>query len=186
MKVLFDACVLYPSSLRHLLMNLASRGVVEAHWSDTIHEEWINSLLNDRPDLSREKLNRTRKQMDESVAGGLVSGFEYLIPTLQLPDPNDRHVLAAAIHAGANIIVTYNLKDFPGEQLEAHNIVAQAPDPFLARLAELYPAAVLEAASRQRRSLRNPPKSVEQFLDTLTRQRLPKTVGFLREHLSEL
>lgn len=93
----YDANVLYPSELRNLLMHLALTGLFRARWSAAVHEEWISSLLANRPDLTREKLERTRRLMDQHAGDALVTGYEHLISGLQLPDPNDRHVVAAAI-----------------------------------------------------------------------------------------
>src|SRR3990167_8164411 len=95
--VLYDACVLYPAPLRDLLMHLAITDLYRAKWTDEIHEEWINSVLSDRKDLSREYLDRTRDKMNTNVRDCLVEGYQSLIPTLNLPDADDRHVLAAAI-----------------------------------------------------------------------------------------
>lgn len=100
-KVIYDANVLYPAPLRDLLMWLALRDVVLARWTNEIHEEWIRSVLRNRPDLKPEQLERTRQLMDASVRDCLVTGHLSLIPGLDLPDPDDRHVLAAAIKAGA-------------------------------------------------------------------------------------
>ena len=93
----YDASVLYPSELRSLLMHLALTGLFRARWSAAVHEEWIRALLRRRPDLSRAKLERTRMLMDLYASHALVTGYEELIDGLQLPDANDRHVLAAAI-----------------------------------------------------------------------------------------
>jgi predicted nucleic acid-binding protein len=108
-----DASVLYPALLRNLLMHLALRDLFQARWSDRIHDEWIAALLRNRPDLTFAQLARTRRLMDENVDEALVGGYEHLIGALTLPDPKDRHVLAAAIHSGAGVIVTVNLRDFP-------------------------------------------------------------------------
>ena len=113
---LYDASVLYPSDLRNLLMHLALTGLFRAKWSAEIHEEWISALLRNRPDLTRTKLERTRMLMDQHATDALVTDYQHLIPGLQLPDPNDRHVLAAAIRAGADVIVTINLRDFPPDE----------------------------------------------------------------------
>ena len=110
--VFYDANVLYPAQLRNLLMHLALIGVFRAKWSAEVHEEWIRNLLINRADLTRTKLERTRQLMDKAAPDALVRGYEHLIPGLALPDPNDRHVLAAAIRAGASVIVTCNLADF--------------------------------------------------------------------------
>ena len=88
-----DANVLYPAELRNLLMHLALTGLFRAKWSADVHEEWISNLLQKRPDLTRDKLERTRMLMDQHAVDALVTGYEDLIPDLQLPDPGDRHVL---------------------------------------------------------------------------------------------
>jgi len=134
---LYDACVLYPAPLRDLLMQLALTDLFRAKWSNAIHDEWIRSLLKVRADLKREQLERTRELMDTGVRDALVSGFEKLIPSLELPDPDDRHVLAAAIRGRCDVIVTYNLSDFPAEKLAEYDIEAQHPDEFIGHLCNL-------------------------------------------------
>ena len=101
--VLYDACVLYPAPLRDLLMHLATRALFSAKWTDAIHDEWISSVLKDRSDLTKEQLERTRRLMNGHVRDCLVTGYESLIPSLALPDPEDRHVLAAAIVCKAGL-----------------------------------------------------------------------------------
>ncbi len=105
--VLYDACVLYPAPLRDLLMRLALTDLFQARWTDQIHDEWTRNVLANRPDVTAESLARCRRLMDEHVPDCLVTGYESLIPTLSLPDPDDRHVLAAALHGGASSIITY-------------------------------------------------------------------------------
>src|ERR1700693_4481069 len=116
-RAFLDANVLYPVSLRNLLMRLTLAKLFQALWSSDVHEEWIRAVLRDRPDLSAAQLHSVRAAMDEQAADSLVTGYEFLIPSITLPDPDDRHVLAAAIVAGADVIVTRNLKDFPPESL---------------------------------------------------------------------
>ncbi len=122
--VVYDACVLYPAPLRDFLMHLALSDLYRARWSDLIHDEWTRNVQADRPDLTPEQLARTRQLMNAHVRDCLVTGFEHLIPSITLPDPDDRHVVAAAIHSGASLIVTYNLKDFSAEVLEPYNLEA--------------------------------------------------------------
>lgn len=178
--VVYDACVLYPAPLRDLLMWLGLTDLYRARWSDLIHDEWIENLLESRPDLKRADLERTRTMMNTSVRDCLVTGFEHLIPAVQLPDADDRHVVAAAIHSGADLIVTFNLKDFPAAALQPYNLGAQHPDDFIFDLLDLHPALVCEAAANHRRSLKKPPKTADEYLDTLLKQGLTQTVGLLR------
>ncbi len=109
----YDACVLYPAPLRSLLMYLAVTDLYRARWSNDIHEEWMRSVVEDHPDITRAQVERIRDLMNAHVRDCLVTGYESLIPSLTLPDPDDRHVLAAAIRCGADAIVTANLKHFP-------------------------------------------------------------------------
>jgi predicted nucleic acid-binding protein len=179
-SVLFDACVLYPAPLRDLLMQLALTDLFRAHWTDRIHDEWIGGLLAKRPDLKRENLERTRALMNDHVRDCLVTNYESLIPSLELPDPDDRHVLAAAIRAQASAIVTFNLDDFPAATLAEFGMEPLHPDDFIACQFDLNPSAVVLATKRQRASLKNPPKSIEDFLIALSRCQLPETVSRLR------
>ena len=123
--VIYDACVLYPAPLRDFLMRLALTDLYRARWTDMIHDEWTRNVLKQRPDLKAEDLERTRSLMNAHVRDSLVTGFEHLIPAVELPDADDRHVVAAAIHGGASLIVTFNLKDFPSERLKPYNLAAQ-------------------------------------------------------------
>ena len=179
----YDANVLYPAELRNLLMHLALIGLFRAKWSADVHEEWISSLLKKRPDLTRDKLERTRRLMDQHAVDALVVGCEDLIPGLQLPDPDDRHVLAAAIRGHADVIVTINLRDFPSDTIGPFGIEAQHPDEFILHLLDLAPGAVVAAAENHRQSLKNPPKAVAEYLETLERQGLTQTVSVLREYM---
>lgn len=176
----YDANVLYPAELRNFLMHLALTGLFRAKWSNAVHEEWITNLLKNRPDITRQKLERTRYLMDKAAIDALVEGYEHLIPTLSLPDENDRHVLAAAIEGEAQVIVTMNLKDFPDEVLQRYEMEAQRPDEFILHLIDLAPDAVMDAAETHRQSLKNPPKSIEEFLASLEAQGLPQSVAALR------
>jgi predicted nucleic acid-binding protein len=177
---LYDACVLYGAPLRDLLMHLALTDLFRAKWSDDIHEEWMRNLLQARPDLRREQLERTRDLMNAHVRDCLVTGYEELITALQLPDPLDRHVLAAAIRSKADIIVTFNLRHYPNEVLEKYGIDVQHPDEFITHLLDIAAPTVCAAAKRHRESLRNPPKSVEEYLSVLERQGLPQSVAVLQ------
>jgi hypothetical protein len=181
----YDACVLYPAPLRDLLLHLALTGLFRARWTERIHDEWIGSVLADRADITAAQLARTRSLMDIAIPDALVTGYEGLIDQLTLPDPDDRHVLAAAIRSHAGVIVTYNIKDFPLDQLRPYGIEAQHPDEFVMHLLDLSPGAVYSAVRSQRQMLKNPPRSVREFLDTLLLLGLASTVAAL-EPMHEL
>ena len=184
--VLYDACVLYPAPLRDLLMRLAMANLFQARWTDEIHDEWTRNVAANRPDVSPSSLDRCRRLMDEHVPDSLVTGYEPLIPTLTLPDPDDRHVLAAAIHGGAGLVVTFNLSDFPASVLGEHQIEAVHPDEFMVRLWDEASEAVLEVARRQREALKRPPKTAAEYLATLEQCRLFEIASRLREHEGEI
>lgn len=162
-------------------MWLSVSDLFRARWTETILDEWSRNLQKNRPDLKPEQLERTRRLMNECTLDCLVSGYEDLIPGLHLPDPDDRHVLAAAIRAQAGVIVTFNLTDFPREYLAGFGIESQHPDDFIVHLLNISPGTVCKAVKQHRQSLRNPPKSVDDYFDTLERQQLPNTVQRLRE-----
>jgi len=169
---LLDACVLYPPSLRDLLMWLGTVGAYEPRLTDDIHAEWIRHVLADKPQVTPAQLERTRRLMNQVSPNCLVSGYEARIPLLTLPDADDRHVLAAAIAAQAAVLVTFNLPDFPAALLAPYGIAPLHPDIFLSALFEDEPALFLQAVQRHRASLRNPPKDADEYLQTLQVNRL--------------
>lgn len=181
----YDSCVLYPAPLRDLLMHLAITDLFQAKWTDTIHQEWMKNVLNNRPDLTLNQLERTRDLMNMHVRDCLVTGHEALIPTLSLPDSNDHHVLAAAIFTSASIIVTYNLKDFPIDSTKHYGIEAWHPDDFVSYFIDAEPGVVCTAIKKLRATLKNPVIEQKLYLSILERQSLPKTVVKL-QRFSEL
>jgi predicted nucleic acid-binding protein len=144
----YDANILYPAPLRDLFMRIAQTGLVQAKWTEKIHEEWIRNVLKDNPQIKPERIQRTRTLMNDAIRDCLVTGYEELIATLMLPDPDDRHVLAAAIRASAQFIVTFNLRDFPSDILAGYDIEVMHPDDFLVRLLEIAPGLVCSASRR--------------------------------------
>jgi predicted nucleic acid-binding protein len=180
LTVLYDACVLYPNYLRDIVIQLATTDLFQAKWTEQIHDEWIRNVLKNRPNITLEKLQALKQVINRSVPDCSVTDFEYLIPTLNLPDPDDRHVLAAAIGAKADVIVTFNLKDFPSAILSSHDIMAQHPDDFIADLLDLYPWQVIGAIEAIQTRLKKPPVSFEEYLTILVKQGLPTTVEILR------
>lgn len=148
LTALLDSNVLYPAGLRDVLLRLADRRLYAPLWSADIHAEWMHNLMDDRPDLNRAALERTRAVMDEHFPDAVVTGYETIAAGLDLPDAGDRHVLAAAAHAGADVIVTANLRDFPADRLGQYELTAQRPDAFVAGLFETDSGGVLDAVRR--------------------------------------
>lgn len=159
---------------------MALGGQFRARWSADIHDEWIRNLLKNRSDLTQEQLNKVRALMDKHVPGCLVEGYENLIPAIELPDPDDRHVVAAAVQTRAEAIVTFNPKDFPDDALAQYNLKAIHPDDFISDLLELNIGAAIDAVRKHRAGLKNPPFTADEYLDLLLKQRLPETVSKLR------
>ncbi|MDR3360146.1 MAG: PIN domain-containing protein [Bifidobacteriaceae bacterium] len=111
--IVYDANVLYPSTLWDVLIRVGLAGLACPKWTERILDEVFRNLRANRPDLDSTRLVRTRRLMNDAIRDVTVTGYEHLIDQLNLPDPDDRHVLAAAIHAEAQVIVTRNLRDFP-------------------------------------------------------------------------
>ncbi len=161
-------------------MHLALLDVFRARWTEEIHSEWIRNLLESREDLTIEQLTRTKNLMNAHVRDCLVENYESLIEKLTLPDKNDRHVLAAAIHCQAEVILTFNLRDFPKFELEKFRIEAIEPDDFIVEMFEDKAEKIHLVFERQLESLKNPPKTREELLQTLENQSLTKTTAKLR------
>jgi predicted nucleic acid-binding protein len=184
-RAFLDASVLYSAPLRDLLMRLTLAGLYQARWSHDVHEEWIRALLRDRSDLTAAQLRGVRTAMDEHGEDCLVTGYESLIGSLALPDPDDRHVLAAAIVAGASVIVTYNLRDFPFESLARYEIEAQHPDEFVRHVIDLAPVLVVDVVRAQQASLKNPPLTIDTLLALFEQIGLAETVAELRRLIDD-
>jgi predicted nucleic acid-binding protein len=183
LTVVLDSCVLYPAPLRDFLMHLALLDLFQAKWTEIIHTEWIRNVLKSRPDLNLSQLERTKKLMNLHIRDCPVENYESLIETLTLPDKEDRHVLAAAIHAKADVILTFNLKDFPAKNLADYGIEAIHPDKFIVSLIDADAEKVCLAAERQRLSLKNPPKNRDEFLQILRQQNLTESCEKLEKLL---
>lgn len=184
--VILDACVLYPAPLRDLLLSLASAGLFHARWSERIQDEWVRNLLLQRPDLKLEDLQRTRALMSSAIPDCLVMGWEPIEQIITgLPDPDDRHVVAAALRGHADAIVTFNLKDFPAEVMDAMQVEIQHPDDFLLNQLDLAPFPALKAIKAMRTRLRKPPIDAADLVTMLEKLQLPLSAARLRE-VSEL
>ncbi|WP_423459914.1 PIN domain-containing protein [Ottowia sp. VDI28] len=178
--VILDANVLYPSLLRDTLMSLATAGLYHARWTNQIHEEWTRNLAKNRPDIAH-KLADVVRVMNRAVPDCLVENYEGLVPSIVLPDQDDRHVVAAAIAGHADAIVSFNVDDFPLAELAKYNIEIQHPDTFLLNQIHLHKIGCLSAIKRMRERWKNPEFSAIKLVEILDAHGLPFSADELKE-----
>lgn len=183
--VVLDANVLFPFRVRDCLLRFAEAGLYRARWSPQILDEWSRNLIETRPHLES-SIRSQQNAMARAFPEAMIEGHEDLIPALELPDENDRHVLAAAIRAGAQHIITENLRDFPTEALAIYSIEAVSADRFLSSTYELYPSEATVALRKMRRSYQNPPMTPSDFVLDLMRVGLPLTGALARREIDVL
>ena len=171
----------HKSEVDTLFLQLVVDDLFRAKWTADIHREWIDALIRNEPHRDRATLEHTRGLMDQATRDCLVTGYETLISALDLPDPDDRHVLAAAIVGRCDVIVTCNLRDFPQATVAAHGIEVQHPDDFLANHLDLMPGPFCDAVRKIRSRLVAPPISVQDYLATLAGLGLVATVAELTQ-----
>jgi predicted nucleic acid-binding protein len=176
-----DACVLYPVSVADALLSLAVAGLYAAKWTTTIEDEWIRNLESKRPELQG-RLHRRRDDMRAAVPDWEVSATacQRLAPDLELPDPGDAHVLAAALVGHADCIVTANLRDFPRATLATYGVEVLHPDDFIVAQIDLNELSALAAFRDMRARKRNPALDPEAFVQALERNGLVATASRLR------
>lgn len=180
--VVLDANVLFPFRVRDVLLTFAQDGLFRARITDDILDEWTRSLIRLKPHLEksvRQQETAIRSNFDECI----VSGYQPLIEGLELPDLNDRHVLAAAIRCSAQVIVTENHKDFPSGVLEEYGIETLGADDMLANTYDLFPAGGARALRKVRSRYDDPPMRPSEFLLDLTRCGLSKLAAAARSDI---
>jgi PIN domain len=182
----FDACILYPFHLRNIVVQAAVDRLVEARWTDAIHDEWIRNLAAGAPAIPIERLQTTRRLMDEALPTAMVNEYEHHIPALDLPDPNDRHVVAAGIAAGASVILTWNLRHFPAKELKKFGLRKETPDAFLSGLYDEVPDLMIGSLANARRNLTKTRVSALNFIDLLRNQQLAELAKRLQKHVTNL
>lgn len=179
--VVLDANVLFPFRKRDVLLRFFHAGLFRARWSEEILDEWTRNLLALKPQLE-DSIRAQQAAMRDHFPEALVIGHAPLVGALDLPDPDDRHVLAAAIQCGAQHIVTDNLVDFPADKLEPYDIEAIDADEFLSRTFDLYPAEALTVLRQLRTHYNNPSYSAPEFVLDLTAKGLPKLAARARQN----
>ena len=178
--VILDANVLYPQLLRDTLLSLAGENLYQARWSATINDEWVRNLAKNKPEIA-DRLPAVVKLMCDSVPDCLVTHYEKLAGSIDLPDPDDRHVVAAAIVGHADAIVTFNMKDFPSAVLQLYGIEVQHPDEFVVNQLQLQKIQALSAIKKMRARWTNPARSAQELITAFELRGLPLTADLLRE-----
>lgn len=180
-KVVLDACVLYPAPVRDILLSLAAEGLFKPKWSEAIQDEWIRNLLKNRTDLSIKVLNQTKCAMNFAFPDANVEKHEGLISLISLPDKNDRHVLACGIKSNSDLILTFNIRDFPKAELSKFDIEVQHPDDFILNLFELNEKITCNGFTKMTKRIKNPPLTKHQILEMLKKCGLPKSASVFLE-----
>jgi hypothetical protein len=177
---LLDACVLVPSALCDTLLRLAEYGFYRPLWSKRILQEVREAVLRVHPDMDPARVDRRIQSMNLAFRDATVNGWEPLAAGLDLPDADDRHVLAAGIAGGAQTLVTFNLKDFPESSLAEISIEPRHPDEFLLDQLDLAPAAAVQVLLDQAADMNNPPSDLAGLLNRLERAGVPDFADAVR------
>jgi predicted nucleic acid-binding protein len=187
LSAVLDANVIFRLRTCSFLLYLAKQGgVFTPIWTDRIEDEWTRNLIKKRQDLLPREVYSRRDQMNVAFPGAKVDGYEALIETVELRDPDDRHVVAAAIASESKVIVTFNLKHFPNSSLRKHGVEAVSPDEFVSRIVTTQPRKVIAAAKEQRCAEQQPKQTAAEYIQSLGRNELTKLSEFLGKHLGEI
>lgn len=180
-KCVLDTNVIYPIEIRDLLFWFAYYEMFTPKWSEHIFDEWKDVMI--RKGISQEEANKRAEKANIAFPDALVTNYSGLINSLELPDPKDRHVLAAAIKTNANVIVTNNIKDFPKDYLASFGLTAKTADDFLTDIIDLNPEQAVKAFRQLVLNRRNPDLDEFQVLDILRNRGLKDTADFLHSQL---
>lgn len=180
--VFLDANALYPASLADTLLRLAEAEVIRPHWSDEVMLELERNLAKA---IGAKAARKRRVTMEAAFPEAMVTGYEGLIDGME-NDPKDRHVLAAAVHSGCDLIVTFNVKHFPEDALRHHDLVAVHPDEFLLDQLDLYPRAVEWTLMRQAAATARPTLTNLQLVESFEKIQLRGFAAELRRRMPAL
>jgi len=178
-----DACVMVPVTVCDTLLRLAEQQMFRPIWSERILREASHAIGRVHPDLPESSIERRVAYMNDAFPGAMVDDFAEIEAGLELPDPDDRHVLAAALRAQADAIVTANLRDFPASTMERFDVEMITPDDFLLSQLDMRSPAVMDALTAQAAATRNPERSLEDVLAALARAGAPAFVDEVRGRL---
>lgn len=180
-KAVLDTNVIFPIVIRDLLFWFAYYELYTPKWSATIFEEWKEVML--RKGVSLEEANIRTQRANLAFPDALVTNYEKLIDSLELPDVKDRHVLAAAIKSNANVIVTNNLKDFPEEYLNSFGVKAKSADDFLTDIIDLNPEIAIKAFKEMVLNRKNPKMDEFEVLESFRKVGLNDTANYIHAFL---
>lgn len=178
--VLLDTNVLFGGYLCDSILRLAEAELFRPLWSEGVLDELSRNLI--IRGLRRDQVDRRIGQMRRAFPDAMVEGYEPLIAAMTC-DPKDRHVLAAAVRANAEILVTFNLGDFPESSTAPYDITAVHPDDFLLDQLDLYPGLTVAALHAQSAAYAQPTRAVDDVLDQLAKSGVPRFAVQARRHL---
>ncbi|MDU0479728.1 PIN domain-containing protein [Staphylococcus chromogenes] len=181
--VLVDANVLYSALLRDIVIRcaLGRTPLVRVRWTDRILEEAFGNLLKHRSDLDPARLHRTKQLMNQVLPDAGVTNYEHLIPLVNLPDADDRHVLAAAIHCRADLLLTQNVKDFPVSIVQSYGISVMGFDEFLLMLLTEETISTLRRLADLISATRRPPIKPSELPAMLVKAGASQSAEFLAQ-----
>lgn len=175
-----DTCVLYSATLRDTLLRIAETGAFRPQWSADVLDE-LRAVLVREAGLPHERADRLIGQMRSAFPEAEVTDYLGLVDAMTC-HPKDRHVLAAAVAGGSQVLVTFNVRDFPVESVQPHDIGVVTPDAFLLDQLDLYPASVGRALLAQLSAASRPPLTMGQLLGRLARAGVPALADEVRRH----
>lgn len=173
-SALLDACVLVPIALADTLLRLAEADLYRSLWSERILDEVVWAVEEIHPDLADGRARKRVDTMDRAFDDACVRGWEPLVKGIVLPDPDDRHVVAAAQRGHADLIVTANLSDFPASSIEPLGLEAQGPDEFLLNQLDLDPDVVVRVLHAQAAAAQRPAITFDALVIHLARCGVPR------------
>jgi predicted nucleic acid-binding protein len=176
----FDACAMYGITLADLLLRLADEGAFRPLWSEQVLDEVRRNVIEDG--VPAGGIERRLSAMRKWFPDAMVTGYELLTDSLSC-DPKDRHVLAAAVRSKADVLVTFNLKDFPEHSLAPFDVELVHPDDFLLDQLDLFPGLVIRVLRELAEDYTDPPQDVEDVLETLRRAGVSRFAADVRRYL---
>lgn len=179
--VVLDTNVIYPVLSRDILFWFAYYDLYTPKWSRNVFEEWKEVMV--RKGVSEEEAIKRIERANKAFPDALVLNYEGLIKQLELPDKKDCHVLAAAIKANANLIVTNNIKDFPKKYLQSFGLSAKTADDFLSDIINLHQQQAIVAFKEMVLHKKKPPLNELEVLNQLRKINLNETANYLHSLL---